>query len=84
MSLPGRLADVDLTVQRGAIVGLAGLVGAGRTDLLRVLFGLEPQATGSIRLDGREVRVTGPAGAMREGIGLRARRSQARSGSSST
>jgi ABC-type sugar transport system ATPase subunit len=68
LSVPGRLAKVDLTVPQGAIVGLAGLVGAGRTELMRALFGLEPHATGSVRLAGRSVSLTSPSAAMREGV----------------
>jgi ABC-type sugar transport system ATPase subunit len=68
LSLPGRLREVDLTVERGAIVGLAGLVGAGRTELLGSLFGLEAHASGRIRIDGKPVEVRGPADAMAHGV----------------
>ena len=48
------VSDVSLTVRRGEIVGLAGLVGAGRTELARVLFGLAARDAGSVRIAGRD------------------------------
>jgi rhamnose transport system ATP-binding protein len=60
--------DVTLTLRAGEIVGLAGLVGAGRTELARVLFGLTPADRGEIRLRGRRVAVGDPASAIALGI----------------
>lgn len=60
--------DVSLTVRAGEIVGLAGLVGAGRTELARILFGLTPATSGMIRLRGRPVVVDSPARAVALGI----------------
>ncbi len=60
--------DVSFTVRRGEIVGLAGLVGAGRTELARVLFGLERLDGGSITLNGQRIRPTSPQDAIRYGI----------------
>ncbi len=60
--------DVTLSVRRGEIVGLAGLVGAGRTELARVLFGLEPATGGTIRLNGVAVTPRSPQDAIRLGI----------------
>jgi ABC-type sugar transport system ATPase subunit len=68
LSLPGRFDDVDLTVRRGEVVGLAGLIGAGRTEVAQAIFGAAPAATGTIAVDGREVRITRPADAMELGI----------------
>jgi ribose transport system ATP-binding protein len=61
---------VDLEVRPGEILGLAGLVGAGRTSLARAVFGVEPALAGEIRLDGRAVRVRGPREAIALGIYL--------------
>ncbi len=59
---------INLSLRAGEIVGLAGLVGAGRTELARVLFGLTPGETGEIRLRGQPVRLDSPARAIEMGI----------------
>jgi inositol transport system ATP-binding protein len=64
------LHDIDLTVRKGEIVGLAGLVGAGRTELARAIFGADPVARGRILVEGREVQIRSPIDAIRAGIGL--------------
>lgn len=66
----GRLCDVNLTLHKGEILGLAGLVGAGRSELARVLFGADPRESGRIVLRGREIRPRSPREAIDEGIGL--------------
>jgi ABC-type sugar transport system ATPase subunit len=66
-----RLADVSLDLHAGEVVGVAGLMGAGRTELLETLFGASPPTwTGEIRLDGRPVRFTHPREACDAGIAL--------------
>jgi ribose transport system ATP-binding protein len=64
----GRLRDVDLRVRRGEIVGVAGLMGSGRSTLLRTIFGAVPIAAGELRLDGQPVRWRGPRDAIRGGV----------------
>jgi rhamnose transport system ATP-binding protein len=59
---------VSLEVRRGEILGLAGLVGAGRTELARVLFGLTPADAGEIRLHGQAVTLRSPRDAVDHGI----------------
>ncbi|MFL5606473.1 MAG: sugar ABC transporter ATP-binding protein [Gemmatimonadaceae bacterium] len=60
--------DVTLTVRAGEIVGLAGLVGAGRTELARAIFGLTPADAGDMRIRGQPVTVRSPADAIGLGI----------------
>jgi ribose transport system ATP-binding protein len=66
----GPLTGVDLTVRSGEIVGIAGLLGSGRSSLLHAVFGDRPMQAGTMMLDGRPVRPARPADAMRAGIGL--------------
>ncbi len=70
LSSPGRFADLSLSVRAGEIVGVAGLIGAGRTELLRALFGLDPDARGRLEVQGRPERPADPAAAMALGLGL--------------
>jgi rhamnose transport system ATP-binding protein len=69
LSLPGRFADISFTLRKGEIVGMSGLVGAGRTQLAEAIFGVMPASSGRIRLQGKEVRITRPEDALRLGIG---------------
>jgi ABC-type sugar transport system ATPase subunit len=62
--------DVSLTVHAGEIVGLAGLVGSGRTEVARLLFGADKLDDGEILFDGEPVRIRSPRDAARLGIGL--------------
>jgi ribose transport system ATP-binding protein len=66
----GPLNDVDLTVRRGEVVGIAGLLGSGRSSLLHAIFGDRPMRGGTMLLNGEPVRFARPAEAMRAGIGL--------------
>lgn len=65
-----RPGGIDLVLRHGEIVGIAGLVGAGRTELLRAIFGADGRAPGTVLRDGREVRIAAPSDATRLGIGL--------------
>ncbi len=64
----GILSGVDLDVAAGEIVGVAGLLGSGRSALLRAVFGALPRAAGSIAIDGQPLLANGPAGAMAAGV----------------
>lgn len=61
---------VSLELQAGEIVGLAGLVGAGRTELARALFGIDPAVGGEIRLNGEPLNLHSPRDAIRAGVAL--------------
>ena len=68
LTLPGVFSDISFAVRKGEIVGLGGLVGAGRTDVARALFGVAPAASGQIRVQGRAVRIEDPAQAIQLGL----------------
>ncbi|MDL1901453.1 sugar ABC transporter ATP-binding protein [Anaerolineae bacterium CFX9] len=59
---------ISLQIRRGEIVGVAGLVGSGRSELAQVIFGITPAESGEILVDGKPVRIRRPADAMRLGI----------------
>jgi ABC-type sugar transport system ATPase subunit len=67
---PQRFENVSFTLHAGEVVGLAGLVGAGRSEIAQAIFGLDPAATGGVFVRGQPVRIRSPRDAMRLGIGL--------------
>ena len=62
--------DISFRLHRGEILGFAGLVGSGRTELMHLLYGAAKRESGSIRLGGREVHFRSPAEGLKAGIGL--------------
>ncbi len=66
----GHFEDVSFSLHTGEIVGLTGLVGAGRTEVVRAIFGADPIDAGTITLDGHAIKVRSPQDAIRHGIGL--------------
>lgn len=62
--------NISFTVREGEIFGIAGLMGSGRTELVRALFGAEPADTGTIEIKGKTVTIASPHDAMNLGIGL--------------
>ncbi|HYW46735.1 MAG TPA: sugar ABC transporter ATP-binding protein [Bryobacteraceae bacterium] len=70
LTRPGRFRDVSFVLRRGEILGLAGLMGAGRTDVAAAIYGLAPAASGTILVDGRAVRINSPADALSHGIAM--------------
>jgi rhamnose transport system ATP-binding protein len=65
-----RFKEISLEVRSGEIVGLAGLVGAGRTDVLNAIFGVASSSAGSVYVNGSPVKIRKPRDAMRHGIAL--------------
>src|SRR5205823_14160853 len=70
LSSPGKFRDVSFDIKAGEIVGFAGLVGAGRSEIAAALFGLDPDATGSVEIEGQPMRLSSVKRSMRRGIGL--------------
>ncbi|HEX6346226.1 sugar ABC transporter ATP-binding protein [Umezawaea sp.] len=66
----GVFTDVSFQVRAGEIVGLSGLVGAGRSEVARAIFGIDPVDAGEVRVGGRPLRLGSPTAAMAAGIGL--------------
>ncbi len=63
-------SDITFGVRKGEIVGLAGLVGAGRTDVARAIFGITQPTAGTVKVDGAVVEVKNPKSAMASGLAL--------------
>ena len=68
LTLPGVFTDISFQVRKGEIVGLGGLVGAGRTDVARAIFGLAPATSGQIAIDGKPVAINDPSDAIKLGL----------------
>lgn len=68
LSEPGIVKDIGFTLHRGEVLGVSGLMGSGRSELARILFGLDPHATGRIRLDGAPLDRPTPAICMNRGM----------------
>jgi ribose transport system ATP-binding protein len=66
----GKFRDVSFAARAGEIVGIAGLVGSGRTEILRAIFGADPKDSGTISVGGSRVRIRSPRDAVRNGIAL--------------
>jgi ribose transport system ATP-binding protein len=63
------LKDISFQLRRGEILGFAGLMGAGRTEVARAIFGADPIDSGEVRVNGKPVRINSPGDAVRHGIG---------------
>ena len=70
LTSPGRFADVSFAVHAGEVVGVAGLVGAGRSEIARAIFGLDASVSGEISVRGGREHIRTPRDAMRLGIGF--------------
>lgn len=70
LACPGVFEKVSFQVRAGEILGVSGLMGAGRTEIMQAIFGNMPHVTGKIIIDGREVQNKSPQQAMKNGIGF--------------
>jgi ribose transport system ATP-binding protein len=66
----GAFRDISFSVQAGEVFGIAGIVGAGRTELVRAIAGVDPITSGSITIDGQAVHLKGPSDAIKAGVVL--------------
>jgi ABC-type sugar transport system ATPase subunit len=70
LTSPGKFENVSLSVHKGEIVGMAGLVGAGRNDVAKAIFGLDPRTTGDVYIRGKKLRLGNVNESMRQRIGF--------------
>ena len=70
LTSPGKFEDISFSIRAGEIVGFAGLVGAGRSEIAQALFGLDPNATGDVALDGEPLPLGNIHTSMRRGVAL--------------
>jgi ABC-type sugar transport system ATPase subunit len=70
MTAPGVVEDASFTLREGELLGIAGLVGAGRTELMRLIFGADAAASGTVSLRGEELSIRSPRDAMAAGLAL--------------
>ncbi|MEA5016979.1 MAG: sugar ABC transporter ATP-binding protein [Candidatus Limiplasma sp.] len=66
----GRFADISFAVAQGEVLGFAGLVGSGRTEVVRAIFGADRKSAGSVFIRGKPVRIRDPRDAVRHGLAL--------------
>jgi inositol transport system ATP-binding protein len=66
----GAFREITFNIRKGEVLGLAGLMGAGRSEVASAIFGLAPVDRGTIRIKGKPVKIRRPADAMRHGIGM--------------
>jgi galactofuranose transport system ATP-binding protein len=70
LSRKPRIRDVSVSVKSGEIIGMAGLLGAGRTETARLIFGADSKEQGTLRFEGRDVNFRSPADAIKAGLGF--------------
>ena len=70
LTCPGAFEDISFEVKAGEVLGVAGLMGAGRTEIMKAIFGAMPHVTGEICIDGKPVTIKSPRDAIKHGIGF--------------
>ena len=70
LTSPGKFKDISFTIRSGEVVGLAGLVGAGRTEIAQAIFGLDPRVTGEVRICGQPLPLRSVPKMMAAGVGM--------------
>lgn len=67
---PGVFRDISFNLRKGEILGVAGLMGAGRTEIMRAIFGVDPHESGKLHFEGKEIHIKNPRDAIRHGFGF--------------
>ncbi|MGN0955146.1 sugar ABC transporter ATP-binding protein [Dialister sp.] len=67
---PGVFQDISFNLRKGEILGVAGLMGAGRTEIMRAIFGVDPHQSGKLFFEGKEIHIKNPRDAIRQGFGF--------------
>lgn len=67
---PGVFRDISFNLRKGEILGVAGLMGAGRTEMMRAIFGVDPHESGKLYFEGKEIHIKNPRDAIRHGFGF--------------
>lgn len=67
---PGVFQDISFNLRKGEILGVAGLMGAGRTEIMRAIFGVDPHESGKLYFEGKEIHIKNPGDAIRLGFGF--------------
>jgi ABC-type sugar transport system ATPase subunit len=70
LSSPGKFSNISFTLRKGEVLGFAGLIGAGRSEVAQAIFGLDPNATGKVFVHGKELPLGDVNAALAAGIGL--------------
>ena len=70
LSHAGKIKPFDLDIHKGEVIGLTGLLGSGRSELARTIYGADRNQTGTLKVDGKEVKIKEPIDAMNLGMGL--------------
>ena len=70
LSHAGKIKPFDLDIHKGEVIGLTGLLGSGRSELARAIYGADRSQTGTLKVDGKEVKIKEPIDAMNLGMGL--------------
>ena len=69
-SRPPYFNDINICAKKGEVLGISGLMGAGRTEIMRALFGLDPKDSGEVFIDGKKVEINKPIDAIKNKIGF--------------
>lgn len=70
LGLRGSIAPFDLDLSQGEVLGLAGLLGSGRTEMAKLIFGIDSATQGEVQIKGKKARINSPRAAMMEGMGF--------------